>query len=109
MYDFSTNYDPCLTLTIWLKFGMQDIIMHIISLTTVYYRIKWGIVEHAVLWTALVLNCRHILTILEQMTFENIVAKGEIAYNEQFIHLPKCFQLFSINKLSCIEIIYGYA
>ena len=28
---------------------------------------------------------RHILTNLEQMTFINIVAKGQIAYNEQFL------------------------
>ena len=33
---------------------------------------------------------------LQQTTFENTVAKGEIAQNKQFIHLPKCFQLYSI-------------
>ena len=26
--------------------------------------------------------------------FENIVAKGEIADNEQFLLLPQCFQLY---------------
>ena len=33
-------------------------------------------------------------------SFENNVAKGEIAYNDQFIFLPPCFQLFSILKHS---------
>ena len=28
-------------------------------------------------------------------TVENIVAKGEIAYYEQFLLLPKCFQKLS--------------
>ena len=32
------------------------------------------------------------------MTFENIVAKEEIAhYNEQFLLLQQCFQLYFIN------------
>ena len=33
---------------------------------------------------------------LQQTTFENIVAKGEIAHDEQFILLSQCFQLNSI-------------
>ena len=36
-------------------------------------------------------------------TIENIVIKGVIAQNEQFLHLPKCFQLFSVIVLSFIE------
>ena len=31
---------------------------------------------------------------LQRRTFENIVAKGEIAHDEQFVLLPQCFQLF---------------
>ena len=38
--------------------------------------------------------------------FENIVAKEEIAQNEQFILLPHCFQLFSIFKPSFKEIFH---
>ena len=30
------------------------------------------------------------------MTFEKIVTKGEIAQNEEFQLLPRCFQLYSI-------------
>ena len=30
------------------------------------------------------------------MTVENILSKGEIAHNEQFIHLPRCFQIHSL-------------
>ena len=33
------------------------------------------------------LTYRHFLTPLQQMPFENIVAKGEIAHNEQFLLL----------------------
>ena len=29
----------------------------------------------------------------QQTTFENIVAKGEIAHDEQFLLWPQCFQL----------------
>ena len=43
---------------------------------------------------------------LQQTTFEIIGAKGEIAQNEQLLHLPQQFQLFSIILLSFIEIIY---
>ena len=43
--------------------------------------------------------CRRIRTHLQQMTFENIVAKGEIAHNKQFLHLPQYFQLCVIIKL----------
>ena len=32
---------------------------------------------------------------LKQMAIENNVTNGEIAHNEQFLHLPQCFQLFS--------------
>ena len=31
---------------------------------------------------------------LQQATFKNIVAKGEIAHNEQFPLLSQCFQLY---------------
>ena len=37
------------------------------------------------------------------MTFENIVTKGEIAHNEQFLLLPQRFQLYLINIISFIE------
>ena len=39
-----------------------------------------------------------------QTTFENILAKGEIAHNEQFLLWPQCFQLYLSIKLSFIEI-----
>ena len=32
---------------------------------------------------------------LQNMTFEKIVAKGEIAHYEQFLLLPQCFKLDS--------------
>ena len=38
------------------------------------------------------------------MTFENIVAKGEIAHDEQFLLRPQCFQLYLSNKLFLMEI-----
>ena len=41
-------------------------------------------------------TCNHILTCLQQTTFENIVAKGECSHDEQFLHLPQCFQLYLI-------------
>ena len=41
---------------------------------------------------------------MQQTTFENIWAKGEIAHNEQFLNLPQCFKLYSMIKLSFIEI-----
>ena len=34
-----------------------------------------------------------ILTHLQQIAFENIVGKGEIAHNEQFLLFPQCFRL----------------
>ena len=37
-----------------------------------------------------------VLTHQQQTTFENIVGKGEIARNEQFLFLPQCFQLNQI-------------
>ena len=35
---------------------------------------------------------------LQSMTFENIVAKGEMAHYEQFLLLPQFVQLFSLNR-----------
>ena len=46
---------------------------------------------------------------LQQMTFENMLAKGEIAQNEQFLHLPKSFQLFSVIVPSFIKIFEEFA
>ena len=43
---------------------------------------------------------------LQQTTFEVIVAEGEIAHNEQLLHLPQKLQLFSIILHSFLEIIY---
>ena len=37
------------------------------------------------------------------MTFENIVAKGEIAHDEQFILRLQCFQLYLTIKLLFME------
>ena len=33
----------------------------------------------------------HVLTTLKWKMYENIVAKREIAYDEQFLLFPKCF------------------
>ena len=33
---------------------------------------------------------------------ENIVANGEIAHHEQFLHLPQCFQHFLIIQLALL-------
>ena len=52
---------------------------------------------------------RHFLVPLQQMTIENIVEKGEIAHDEQFLLLRQYFQLFSTNKLSLTEIFCNYA
>ena len=41
---------------------------------------------------------------LQQTTFENIVAKGEIAHNKQFLLRPQCFQLYLTIKLSLMDI-----
>ena len=47
----------------------------------------------------------HFDTTKQQTTFENIVAKGEIAHDEQFHLSPQCFQLYLTIKLSFMEII----
>ena len=46
-------------------------------------------------------------------TFENIVAKREVAYYEQFIFLPQCFQKLSsaeseynVGKCSRFKLVY---
>ena len=44
--------------------------------------------------------------LLLQTTFINIVTKGESALDEQFPLIPQCFPLYSILKLSFIEIFY---
>ena len=31
---------------------------------------------------------------LQQIMFKNIVAKGELAHNEQLLHLPQCFLIY---------------
>ena len=41
---------------------------------------------------------------MQQTTFEIIVAKGEIAQDEQFLHLPHCFQLYPKIIISLVEI-----
>ena len=41
---------------------------------------------------------------LQQTPFENIVTEVEIAHNGQFLHLPRCFKLYSIILLLFIEI-----
>ena len=41
-----------------------------------------------------VLTYRHFLLPLQQMAIENVVKKGDIAHNEQFLLLSQCFQLF---------------
>ena len=43
---------------------------------------------------------KRILTHLQQTTFDNIAAKGEIVQYEQFPLWPQCFQLFSLIILS---------
>ena len=42
------------------------------------------------------------------MTFENIVAKGEIAHDEQFLLRSQCFQLYLTIKLSFMEIFQAF-
>ena len=44
------------------------------------------------------------LTPLQQTTFENIVAKGESAHDEQFLLFPQYFQLYSMIKHSFVEV-----
>ena len=52
---------------------------------------------------------RHFLMPLQQMTFENTVAKGKIVQNKQFLLSPQCFQLYSITILSVSYIeIFSY-
>ena len=41
---------------------------------------------------------------LQQTTFENSVAKGEIAQYEQFPLLPLCFQLWLVYGISSVKI-----
>ena len=54
------------------------------------------------------LNISHLQThfdaIAAETTFENIVAKGEIARDEQFPLWPQCFQLYLTVKISLVEI-----
>ena len=40
----------------------------------------------------------------QQETFENIVGKGEIARNEQFLLFPQCFLLNQINVSPFVHI-----
>ena len=49
---------------------------------------------------------RHFLTPLQQMTFENIVTKEEIAQDQQFLLLPK---LYSIILILLIKICHIFA
>ena len=44
--------------------------------------------------------------ILQQTIFENIVEQWETVYNEQFLSLSQCFELYSIIVLSFIESFY---
>ena len=46
------------------------------------------------------LTCRHILMHLPLMTFENILAWGEVTHGEQFLLLPHCFQPWFNNHTS---------
>ena len=46
---------------------------------------------------------RGILTHLQQTTFENIVTKGKIAHDEQFLLWPQGFQLYLTLNLSFIN------
>ena len=45
-----------------------------------------------------------ILTYKQQAAFENIVGKGEIARNEQFLLFPQCFLLNQINVSPFVHI-----
>ena len=49
-------------------------------------------------------TCRRFSTHLQQTTFDNNMANGEIAHNEQFLHLPQCFQLYLITISFFVEI-----
>ena len=48
------------------------------------------------------------MTHMQQTTFENIVTRGDIAHNEQFLILPQCFQLYLIENLSFIAIFHFF-
>ena len=48
-------------------------------------------------------TCKRILTQKQQTTFENIMAKSEIAHDEQFLVWPQCFQLYLTIKLSFMD------
>ena len=52
---------------------------------------------------------RHFLMPLQQTTFENIVAKGEIAHDEQFLLLQQCFQFNAIFICLFLEISHMFA
>ena len=43
------------------------------------------------------------MTHLQQTNFENIEAKEEIAYDDQFLLWPQCFQLYSVIVLSFMK------
>ena len=55
------------------------------------------------------LTLSHLQTHLQQTTFENIMAKGEIAHDEQFPLFPQCFQLYLMIKLSFMELFHIFA
>ena len=40
----------------------------------------------------------------QQTAFENIVGKGEIARNEQFLVFPQCFQFYQITVSPFVHI-----
>ena len=40
----------------------------------------------------------------QQAAFENIVGKGKIAHNEQFLHFPQCFHLNQITLSPFVHI-----
>ena len=50
------------------------------------------------------LTLSHLQKHLQQTIFENIVAKGEIAHDEQFPLLPQCFQLFLMSGRSLFSL-----
>ena len=43
---------------------------------------------------------------LQQMTFKNIAAKGQISHNEQFLLLKQCLQLYKIIMRLLTEIFH---
>ena len=50
-----------------------------------------------------------LLTPLQQTTFEKSVAKGEIAHDNKFVHLPQCFQLYLMIKPLFMDIFHTFA